>query len=392
MNKKVSLGLTISIAALAAAMTFIITLFFSLRHFNEQVQSVKEKAAKYERLETVDSYVRQNFYQELDEDAIMDGILKGYMSGLHDKYSHYMTAEEYKELQQTESGKTVGVGVTVTMDDEGYIHILEVEKNSPAESAGLQPDDRVVAVDGEDVLAIGFEEATNRVKGEEGTTVVLTIRRDGKEKDYSIIRKTFDVITVEGRLFGGGIGYISISNFRENTPAQFRQIMEDLIANGAKSLIFDVRDNGGGLLRSLEEMLDPMLPEGVIAVATYQDGSTETAVYSDAEEMDLPMVVLVNENSASAAELFAASLQDFEKATLVGTTTFGKGIMQMTTPLEDGGGLTLTIATYQTTRSDCYHGVGVVPDIEVAAGEDTDIDNADPATDPQLAKAIEILK
>lgn len=392
MNKKVSLGLTISIAALAAAMTFIITLFFSLRHFNEQVQSVKEKAAKYERLEAVDSYVRQNFYQELDEEAVMDGMLKGYMSGLNDRYSHYMTAEEYKELQQTESGKTVGIGVTVTVDEEGYIHILEVEKNSPAESAGLQPDDRVIAVDGEDVLALGFEEATNRVRGEEGSTVVLTIRRDGKDKEYSIVRKTFDVTTVEGRLFGAGIGYISISNFRENTPAQFRQVMEDLIANGAKSLIFDVRDNGGGLLRSLEEMLDPMLPEGVIAVATYQDGSTETAVYSDAEEMDIPMVVLVNENSASAAELFAASLKDFDKATLVGTTTFGKGIMQATTALEDGGGLTLTIATYQTTRSDCYHGVGVVPDIEVAAGEDTDIDDADPATDPQLAKAIEILK
>lgn len=392
MNKKVSLGLTISIAALAAAMTFIITLFFSLRHFNEQVQSVKEKAAKYERLEAVDSYVRQNFYQELDEEAVMDGMLKGYMSGLNDRYSHYMTAEEYKELQQTESGKTVGIGVTVTVDEEGYIHILEVEKNSPAESVGLQPDDRVIAVDGEDVLALGFEEATNRVRGEEGSTVVLTIRRDGKDKEYSIVRKTFDVTTVEGRLFGAGIGYISISNFRENTPAQFRQVMEDLIANGAKSLIFDVRDNGGGLLRSLEEMLDPMLPEGVIAVATYQDGSTETAVYSDAEEMDIPMVVLVNENSASAAELFAASLKDFDKATLVGTTTFGKGIMQATTALEDGGGLTLTIATYQTTRSDCYHGVGVVPDIEVAAGEDTDIDDADPATDPQLAKAIEILK
>lgn len=392
MNKKVSLGLTISIAALAAAMTFIITLFFSLRHFNDQVRSVKEKAAKYERLEAVDSYVRQNFYTDLDEEAIMDGILKGYMSGLHDKYSHYMTAEEYKELQQTESGQFVGIGVTVTVDEDGYIHILEVEKNSPAETSGLQPDDRVVAIEGEDVLAIGYAEAINRVKGEEGTTLSITVRRDEQEQDYSIVRKTFEVTTVEGRLFGGGIGYISISNFRENTPEQFRQVMEDLIANGAESMIFDVRDNGGGLLRSLEEMLDPMLPEGVIAVATYQDGSTETAVYSDAAEMDIPMVVLVNENSASAAELFAASLKDFDKATLVGTTTFGKGIMQVTTPLKDGGGLTLTIATYQTTRSDCYHGVGVVPDIEVAASEDTDIDDADPETDPQLAKAIEILK
>ncbi len=391
MNKKISLGLTISIAALTAAVTFIITLFFSLRHFNEKVQAVKEKAAKYDRLETVDSFVRDHFYTELDEDALMNGILKGYMSGLHDPYSNYMTPEEYRALQEKESGQTVGIGVTATKSDEGYIRVVSVEKNSPAEQAGLEAEDLIVAVAGQDVLTLGYEEAVSRVKGEEGTTAVLTIRRNGKDKEYRIVRKTYDVVTVEGRLFGADIGYISITNFRDNTPDQFRETMENLSANGAEAFIFDVRDNGGGLLDSLQEILDPMLPEGVIATATYQDGTTETALYSDAEETDLPIVVLVNENSASAAELFAASLQDFDKAQLVGTTTFGKGIMQVTTPMSDGGGLTLTVATYQTVRSECYHGVGVVPDVEVAAGEETVVSNADPATDPQLAKAISLL-
>ncbi len=392
MNKKVSLGLTISIAALTAAITFIVTMFFSLQSFNEKVQAVKEKAAKYERLEALDTYVRENFYTTLDEDALMTGILKGYVSGLEDPYSHYMTPQEYQALQEKESGQTVGIGVTATISEEGYIHLIGIEEGSPAEEAGLQPEDLIVGVQGKDVLSIGYEEAIELVRGEEGTNVVLTIRRDGRDKEYVITRRTFEVKTVDGKLLYGDIGYISITNFRDNTAAQFREELEALQANGAQSLVFDVRNNGGGLLHSLEEILDILLPEGEIATATYQDGTTETVVYSDAAELELPMVVIVNENTASAAELFAASLRDFEKAELVGTTTFGKGIMQVTRKMEDGGGLTLTIATYQTTRSDCYHEVGVVPDVEVAAGEETVIKDADPQTDPQLAKAIEMLR
>ncbi len=392
MNKKVSLGLTISIAALTAAITFIVTMFFSLQSFNEKVQAVKEKAAKYERLEALDTYVRENFYTTLDEDALMTGILKGYVSGLNDPYSNYMTPQEYQALQEKESGQTVGIGVTATISEEGYILLVGIEEGSPAEEAGLQKDDLIVGVQQQDVLALGYEEAITQVKGEEGTNVVLTIRRDGKDKEYVITRRTFDVKTVDSRLMNGNIGYISITNFRDNTAEQFREELDELQANGAEALIFDVRNNGGGLLHSLEEILDILLPEGEIATATYQDGTTDTVVYSDAAELELPMVVIMNENTASAAELFAASLRDFEKAELVGTTTFGKGIMQVTRKLEDGGGLTLTIATYQTTRSECYHGVGVVPDVEVAAGEETVIADADPQTDPQLAKAIEMLR
>ncbi len=393
MNKQISIGLTISIAALVAAVTFILTSFFSLQSFNQKVQAVKEKAEKYERLETIDSYVRANYYTELDEEALMNGLLKGYMAGLNDPYSNYMTPEEYRTLQEKESGQTVGIGVTVTLNEDGYIRIIEVQKGSPAEKAGLLADDLVIAVEEQDVLELGFEDAVARVKGEEGTRAVLTIRREGKaDRIYRIVRETFDLITVDSKLLEDGIGYISISAFRENTPAQFQDAMENLLANGAESLIFDVRNNGGGLLSSLEAIVDPMLPEGVIATATYQDGTTETALYSDAEETDIPMAVLINGNSASAAELFAASLRDFDKAELVGTTSFGKGIMQVTTALEDGGGLTLTVATYQTTRSECYHGTGLTPDVEVEAGEETDITAIDPETDPQLAKAIEILK
>ncbi len=392
MNKKISLGLAISIAALAAAVTFIITMFFSLQSFNEKVQAVNEKAAKYERLEELDSMVRERYFKEFDEAEVMNGLLKGYVAGLGDPYSSYMTPEEYQKLHMTEMGKMVGIGITATMDESGYIRIIEAQKGSPAQAAGLRTDDLIVAVAGQDVLELGFTEAIDQVRGEEGTKAVITVRRDGKDKEYSIVRESFEVETVSSKLINEEIGYISVTNFRDNTAEQFKEAMDGLLANGADALIFDMRDNGGGLLSALEEMVDPILPEGVIATATYRDGSTQTILNSDAEEMDIPMVVLVNGNSASAAELFAVSLRDFDKAEIVGTQTYGKGIMQMTSALNDGSGLTLTVAAFQTVRSECYHGVGITPDVVVEAGENTVVSKADPQNDPQLAKAIEILK
>lgn len=392
MNKKVSLGLTISIAALTAAITFIVTSFFSLQNFNQKVQAVKEKAAKYERLETLDTFVRENYYTDLDEEALMNGLLKGYVAGLEDAYSAYMTEEEYKARRELESGQSIGIGVGVVETEDGRILVVEVQENSPAEEAGLKVDDIIAFVDGEDVTEYAFEEAVNLVRGEEGTEVTVTVLREEEELDFTITRRTFDMTTVKAELLSGNIGYIRISAFRDNTDDQFNEKLEQLLANGAESLIFDVRDNGGGLLNVLEKMLDPLMPEGVIATATYQGGDTQTLVYSDASELDLPMVVIVNENTASAAELFSASLRDFEKAELVGVTTYGKGVMQMTSALEDGGAVTLTVATYQTSRSECYDKVGLTPDVEVEAAEDTVIADVDPDTDPQLAKAIEMLK
>ncbi|MDE5564148.1 MAG: S41 family peptidase [Oscillospiraceae bacterium] len=392
MNRKVSVGVTISIAAIVCALTFIITSFVSLEGFNEKVQAVKEKAEKYERLEALDTYIRENYYTtELNEDGLMDGILKGYVSGLDDPYSRYMTAEEYSALMTKEAGQQIGIGVTVQRSDEGWLHIITVEEGSPAETAGLQSDDLIIAVNGEQIAELEYEEAVSRVRGEEGTKVTLTIRRDGKDKNIQVERRSFDVRTVFSQMLDGQIGYIRISNFRENTAGQFQEALDALVEDGARSLLFDVRDNGGGLLSALEKMLDPLLPEGVIATATYQGGRTETVVYSDAEELNLPIAVLVNGNSASAAELFSASLHDFKDAQLVGTQTYGKGVMQVTRQMEDGGGLSLTVATYQTARSECYDGVGLTPDVEVESSEETDITAADPDTDPQLAAAVQLL-
>ena len=392
MNKKVSLGVTISAMAIVCALTFIVTSFISLQRFNNKVQAVKEKAEKYSRLEALDTYVREHYYQsELDEDGLMNGILKGYVAGLDDPYSVYMTEEEYSAIKLRDSGRQVGIGITVTQNAEGYAEILEVQEDSPAENGGLQVGDVIVAVEGKDLKEVGYEESINNVRGEPDTKVRLTIRRKEKDSEFTITRRDFELKTIKSELLDGHIGYIRIRAFRENTDEQFQAAMDDLIANGADALLFDVRNNGGGLLDSLQNMLDPLLPEGVIATATYQNGESETVISSDEVETDLPIVILVNGKSASASELFSASLRDFKNAKLIGTQTYGKGVMQNMVAMPDGGGLNLTVATYQTTRSECYHGVGLTPDEVVEPSDDTDVDAIDPGTDPQLTAAIAAL-
>lgn len=347
--------------------------------------------AEYGELAQLKATVEANYYTDVDEGSTMQGAMKGYVAGLDDPYSQYLTDEEYGEFQTNEAGQTVGIGVTVTPTEEGYLLINSVTADSPAEAAGLQSEDEIIAVNGEDVAELGYSSAVDAVRGEENTSVILTIRRDDTMLDCEVTRKNMEVITAQGQMLDGNIGYIRISAFKENTPEQYQAVYEQLVNQGAGGLIFDLRDNGGGLVNSLEKILDPLLPEGEIAIATYRDGHTQTLVQSDAEECDLPMVVLVNENTASAAELFTASLRDFGKAKAVGTTTFGKGIMQVTQPMFSGA-LTLTVATYQTTKGECYHGVGITPDVVVDAGEEpVDYDAPDAVSDPQLAKALELI-
>lgn len=372
------------ITVLACILTALVACFLTLF-------LVQKRWGKYTRLQDLDAYIQKNYYLDLDqetEDALIDTMLKGYVSGLGDRYSQYLTPDEYQGFLTKESGKTVGIGVTVAAGEDGYPEILEVQQNSPAMEAGLQVNDVIIAVEGNDILEYGYTESIENIKGEENTSVRITVRRDDTESDYEITRKTFDIATAYGEMLENQIGYIRITNFRENTVEQFLSALEDLKNNGAKGFVFDVRDNGGGLLESLEKMLDPLLPEGIIATATYHGGVTETVVESDAEELDLPMVVLVNQNSASAAELFAASLRDFKQVQLVGTQTFGKGVMQVTARMPDGGGLSLTVATYQTSVSECYHEVGLAPDQVVELPEGFTLGISDRAEDTQLAAAL----
>ena len=382
MNKKISLGLAISLIAIASAVTFILTSFFSLQGFNEKVVDVNEKSQKYSSLQSLDSYVRDNYYGDIDEGVLTDGILKGYVSGLDDEYSRYLTEDEYINEQNDDEGHIVGLGLTLAQDESGYIRIDEIMEGSPVAEQHCKIGDIITAVDGVDVKTAGFDESVQAMRGTEGSDIKLTIRRDGIDSEYTFTRRSIEVVTVTGEMLNGFIGYIKISGFKKNTPQQFIDTLERLTSNGAKGLLFDVRDNNGGLVTVLEECIDPLLPEGVIATAEYKDGHSETIVYSDASELDLPMAVLVNEKTASAGELFAAALRDFKEAPLIGVKTYGKGVMQNTTEFNSGA-VVLTVAQYKTAVSECYDGVGLTPDVQ--------IENEQPEMDAQFNKAVETI-
>lgn len=354
-------------------------------------EKLSEELRDTARLAELSEYVDEKYYQDTDGDALMDSALKGYIAGLEDPYSSFLTPDEYSSWQEKESGTSVGIGVTVQAHDEG-LYVVSVTEGSPAEKGGFLADDIITAVDGQLVTELGYEEAVAAVKGEIGTDVALTVDRDGGTLQLVITRGEIVTISAEGQMLPGNIGYIRISAFRENTFNQYNEALTGLIEEGAESIIFDVRDNGGGLLTSLENVLDPLLPEGDIAVASYGDGSEKTIVRSDDNELTLPMAVVMNENTASAGELFAAALSDFGKATLVGTVTYGKGVMQDTRTVA-GGAATLTVAAYRTVKGECYHGVGVSPDMEVVLPEGyaVDFDEPDIESDIQLKAAYELL-
>lgn len=383
MNKKISLGLALSLIAFSIAMTFILTSFFSLQSFNTKVVDVNEKAKKYTALQSLDSFVRENYYGTINEQTLKDGILKGYVDGLDDKYSRYLTDEEYLTELNENSGTLVGLGLTLSEDESGYIRISEILSSSPAADSGLMQNDLITTIDGIDVKEVGFSEAADAMKGTEGSEVTLTVRRDGRDTQYTFTRRSIVVTTVQAEMLGNLIAYIKITGFKENTPDQFIEALERMLANGAEAIIFDVRGNGGGLVSALQECLDPLLPEGIVATAEYKDGHSETLVYSDQSELNIPMVVLVDKKTASAAELFTASLHDFGKAAIVGEQTYGKGVMQDITELDNGGALVLTVAEYKTVYSECYNGIGITPDYQ--------IENADDGIDMQYNKAVEVL-
>lgn len=392
MNKKISLGVAICFMAIAAAITFTITMFFSLNVFNNKIANVDEREHLYKKLSEIDTYVRNQYLGDIDEENLLDYVARGYMVGIDDKYATYMTQEEYKYYQQENEGTLVGIGTTARKDDSGYILIVDVKEGSPAEAAGIQAGDLIIKVNDEDIITIGYTQAMSNIKGEEGTKVNLTLRRDGEDYSVELTRKNIQSSTIEYRVIGNN-GYIKVSNFDDTTVDDFKYAVSDLKSQDVNGLIFDVRNNPGGLLDSVADVLDYLLPEGDLVSETNKKGETKVLRTSDSSYIDLPMVVLVDGETASAAELFAADLRDFKAAELVGQTTYGKGIMQGAFPLEDGSAIKMTIAYFNPHSGVNFDGVGLKPDYEVAltTEQKLNFDTLDENSDPQLMKAIEVL-
>ncbi len=392
MNKKIPLGLTITFVAIGCAITFLLTTNFSLGIFNNSVHDIKQRAEIYDKIDNIDTFVRKNYINDVDHEKLLDAIARGYITSLGDKYAEYLTAEENKAVRKQNDGYNVGVGLTLKQDESGYLYISDVTDNSPASEIEIKAGDLIVAIDGTDLLKISFEEASSKLRGEAGTSLKLSIRSNGVDRDVTLTRKEMEIHSVSSHMIED-IGYIKITQFNSKTYQQFKDSVNAMVSAGAKGLVFDLRNNGGGLLDPTLQMLDFLLPEGDIATALYKDGKTKVLGKSDASEIDLPMVAVVNSETASAAELFSSALRDFGKAKLVGEKTYGKGVMQNTYDLPDGSSIKFTIAKFQTSKTPNFDGVGLSPNYEVALENDTEADlkALDEKSDPQLKKALEIL-
>ena len=394
MKKKISIGAAIALMAVIATITFSVTMIFSRSQFDTMMQDIKSREAVYTKLAEVDAKIRNNYIGEIDLTTLMDGISAGYMRGIGDRYARYYTAEQYKKEVDSLNGNLVGIGVEVTTSDSGYILVHDTYDGAPAQEAGIQAGDLIIMVNGTQVSVNNVSEMIDSLQGEPGTTLTLTVRRNNEDIPFEIVRRAFEIPTVQYRMVDTN-AYIKITQFTSATESQFAEAIASAQKDGATGIIFDLRENPGGLVEAATNILDTLLPEGTIATATYQDGTTKVIAASDAEELNLPMVVLTNQNTASAAELFTQALRDYGKAKSVGTTTYGKGVMQNIEQLSDGSAIEYTVATYATAKSENFDGVGIKPDFEIEsvidaasqpAFEDVTVDN-----DAQFKKAVEVV-
>lgn len=347
------------------------------------------------KMELLMTLVDQYYMYDISVEDMRIGAYKGLLEGLGDPYTCYYTEEEFKDLMESTSGTYYGIGAVVQQNQKTmYITIVKPYVDGPAYKAGMLPGDIIYMVDGVDVTGMDIDKVVSMMKGPEGTVVKVTVVRDGVADpvELTITRAQIEIETIEYEMLANKIGYIAISGFDEPTPKQFKDAIKDLKKQGMKGLVIDLRDNGGGLLDAVVEMLDYILPKGMIVYTEDKYGNREEYRGTDKEVLELPMSVLVNGNSASAAEIFAAAMQDYEAATLVGTTTFGKGIVQSILPLTDGTAVKITISRYFTPKGVCIHGEGVTPDIEVKLNEELAQMVVIPHDqDNQLEAAVEVL-
>lgn len=380
-NKRVGtllLGMIIGIVftALVGSISFAgVRLYNSVRRTgtqeasvtNEEPQSVVNEDSM-EKLEAIEEVIDEYYYKEedIDTSAMIDGMYAGVVDALNDPYSVYYTAEEWNQLMQETEGIYYGIGAYLSIDPTTTLaRISGVIPGTPAEEAGLRENDIIYMVDGESVQGMELTEIVSRVKGKENTVVHLTIVREG-ETDYlemDVTRSKIESPTVTYEMYDNGVGYIRITEFDDVTVNQFTAAMDSIKEADAKGLILDLRSNPGGSLSAVVDIARQMLPKGLIVYTEDKNGKREEYTCDGKQELQIPLVVLVNGNSASASEIMAGAIKDYGIGTLIGTTTFGKGIVQRILPLTDGTALKLTISAYYTPNGNNIHGIGIEPDI-----------------------------
>ena len=394
MNRKISVGMMVTIVILAITVTFSITMLTAMRLFDSTVTSVKEKESMYNKISEVDRYVRANDYYTIDETTLYDRLTAGYLLGTGDKYARYYTANAYTELVNTQNGTLMGIGVELGINQSGYAKVIKVYDGSPAQEAGIKVGDYITAVDDNDVKSMsGVDAVQARLRGESGTTVSVTwLDSEAAEHTADLTHSGYTSTTVDYEILQGNVGYIKIRQFDGTTASELDYAIRSLTNDGALSFVFDLRDNGGGVLEDAIDCIDLIAPEGTLAYAEDKDGNRTVLGSSSGDStITLPIVCLVNNNTASAAELFASSLRTLNGAKLVGTTTMGKGTIQSSPQrLSDGSAVVVTVAKLICGDGSCFDGTGLTVDVErpLTADEQNSFYDFTVDTDPQILKAV----
>lgn len=394
MNRKVSLSVAVTVTLIAMAVTFSITMVLSMNMFNNTVTSVKNRERMYNKLSEIDRYVRANEYFEINEDTLNDTIASGYMLGISDKYARYYSAQAYNELVGTQSGRLMGIGVAVVKDtSSGYARITRVYSNSPAEDLGFEVGGFITAIGDTSVKNLADTAAIqSALLGEEGSIVTIHYLTPTREEvTQDVTRANYTVSTVFGQMIGENCAYICIDDFATTTGTEFRNTVDSLRSQGATSFVFDLRNNAGSNLTAALIAADYCVPSGLMAQSQLNDGTVEDLRVSDDTEITQPMVCIVNSGTAGGAELFANTLRKMGGATLVGTTTAGKGVV-LSDPqsLSDGSAIVITLGLILDNEGQNWNGTGLTPDIEstLSADEASSYYDLTVDTDPQIVRAV----
>ncbi len=403
-KQKSKFGVGMLLGALLGSLAVVLFVFFIIGSLSSagmlkvgangeiyvQAVNVNDKngigSAIEKKLNSLDSLLDQYFYfNDVDDNEATDAIFKAYLNAYGDKYTVYYTPDEYKTIMESTSGTFYGIGAVCQQNEDGTVLIVDPYEYAPAYKAGIRAGDCVTKIDGKDITGMSLDAAVALIKGDKGTQVTLEVLRDGTQMTFTVTRDEVVVRSVEYKMMEDGIAYIQITQFDVATTQQFKDAVADLKSQGMKGLVLDVRDNPGGVLNGVVEIVDEIIGKGLIVYTEDNQKNKNEYKGTTSNEINVPMTVLVNGNSASAAEIFAGALQDYDKAEIIGTQTFGKGIVQTIRPLSDGSAVKFTIAKYFTPKGQDIHGKGVTPDQVVELP-------ADATSDVQLEAAVKYVK
>ncbi len=398
-NKKFKLYKIVMLVILVAFITFLITSIGMYQYFTENSSNMGTLLSSKSNIEpTLNMYrniIDKYYLWDIDDEKMSEGAIKGYIEGLGDPYTEYISKEDMEDYMEDATGNFVGIGIyMVKNNDQDKIQVLSPIKNSPAEKAGILPGDLIISVDGQQYVADDMSTVSTKIKGEEGTTVKLEILRGTETKTFEIKRENIKINPVEGKVLNNNIGYIAFSSFDENTAEDFKAKYEELKNEGIKSLIIDLRNNGGGIVSEALKIADYIVEKDKVLLYEVDKNNNEDVKKSENDPIiNMPIIILTNENTASSSEILAGCLKDLGKAKIVGTKTYGKGVIQQVLTLPDGSGLKITSEKYLTPNKTQIHEIGIEPDEKIELPDTVkNVLLVDEKDDTQLEKAIEMLK